>query len=441
MGSSRAATALAALLVLYAVKQLVLVVAFPPFTGHDEVAHYAYVRTLATEGRIPVLLRDMMPADLSPYRRFALDWPDEHPGPQYANHPPLYYALVTPLYWLSQGLAPDAQLTVLRLAAIPFGVLTVLLAYGLASAVFPGDSFMAMTVPIAVALQPQISYEAAMVNNDIVAIALSSAVLYLTIVGVRDAFPPRICVALGMTMGLALLAKATTMTAAPVVALALVLSLGYQDAGRLARRALLVVLPTCGMAAPWYLHLYRTYGNLTALPQVEALQASWNRPEGPFLSLLYNLDFVAMRFRETWGEFGWRRIPLDGALLSILAIACAVAVAGLILYAAEASITTRARQDPVYAPARWQVVALLLLAATCVVSYLAVVQFGTRFALTQARYFFPAGNAAAVLLMLGLRSWIPVRLLPYGALAVLCALCLLNIVILTQHVIPFYERW
>ena len=43
------------LLALYVVKQIAFVVAFRPFTGHDEVAHYSYLRTVATEGRVPVV--------------------------------------------------------------------------------------------------------------------------------------------------------------------------------------------------------------------------------------------------------------------------------------------------------------------------------------------------------------------------------------------------
>ena len=41
------------LLILYAVKQVFSVVAYYPFSGHDELAHFSYVRTLASEGRLP----------------------------------------------------------------------------------------------------------------------------------------------------------------------------------------------------------------------------------------------------------------------------------------------------------------------------------------------------------------------------------------------------
>ena len=155
------------LLVVYLAKQAIYVVAFPPFSGHDEVAHYAYLRTVATEGRIPVLPDlaawraarddgeeppfDRLPDELYPTaatpstgtaNREHPTWSRNPPravtyldelypsGYQYAaNHPPLYYFVMTPLYWLSAGLSPVVQHYLLRVAAIPFGLATVLLAY------------------------------------------------------------------------------------------------------------------------------------------------------------------------------------------------------------------------------------------------------------------------------------------------------------------------
>jgi hypothetical protein len=78
------------LLLLYTVKQIFSVAAYYPFSGHDEVAHFSYVRTLASEGRLPELPdlatwraglnggdpppTDEIPEELYPYCRFTLDW-------------------------------------------------------------------------------------------------------------------------------------------------------------------------------------------------------------------------------------------------------------------------------------------------------------------------------------------------------------------------------
>src|SRR5215210_2616133 len=95
------------------------------------------------------------------------------------------------------------------------------------------------------------------------------------------------------------------------------------------------------------------------------------------------------------------------------------------------------RSDLVMRPEPWQRNTLIILFLTCVVAYLAVIQFGTSFALSQARYYFPAVNAGALLFMLGLRTLLPGRTRPAAQGIVFGAFVLLNIVILTGYVLPF----
>jgi 4-amino-4-deoxy-L-arabinose transferase-like glycosyltransferase len=464
------------LLILYAVKQIFAVASYYPFSGHDELAHFSYVRTLASEGRLPELpdlatwragLRggdppptDEIPTELYPYCRFTLDWycdPDSPrwsadpprivtvPGMGYfpsgyqyaANHPPLYYATMVPLYAASSAASPVAQHYLLRLAAIQFGLLTVYAAYRATRSLFPGDAFLTVTVPSLVAFQPQISYEAAMVNNDIVTIALTSLILWGVISGMRDRFPLRLCAALGFALGLDLLAKGTAIVVAPIIAAAVVLGAGWRDWRGLLMRGVVIGIPAVLLSAPWYFFLYRTYGDFSGLDRVGELQY-WNSPMGSFFELLVDPEFIVNRFRETWGEFGWRQIHLRPELLWAIAIPTVLASVGLAVYT---FIVWRsppgAHPDPVMRPKPWQRNALIILSLTCVVSYLAVVQFGTSFALSQARYYFPAINAGALLLMLGLRTLLPRQARPAGQGIVFGALVLLNIVIMTGYVLPF----
>jgi 4-amino-4-deoxy-L-arabinose transferase-like glycosyltransferase len=464
------------LLILYAVKQIFSVAAYYPFSGHDELAHFSYVRTLASEGRLPQLPdlktwraglnggdpppTDEIPAELYGFCRFALDWycdPDSPrwganpprivtvPGMGYfpsgyqyaANHPPLYYATMVPLYAASSAASPVTQQYLLRLAAIPFGLVTVYAAYRATRSLFPGDAFLTVTVPAFVAFQPQVSYEAAMVNNDIVAIALTSLIVWGLITGLKERFPVRLCAALGVALGFDLLAKGTAITVAPIIAAAVVLSTGWRDWRGLLTRGVAVGVPAILLSTPWYLFLYRTYGDFSGLGRVQELQY-WNGPMGSFIELLVDPDFIVNRFRETWGEFGWRQIHLRSQLLWAIAIPTILAVAGLTLYAFKVwRRPPSSRGDPVMRPEPWQTNALIVLVLTCIVAYLAVVQFGTSFALSQARYYFPAVNAGALLLMLGLRTLLPGRARPTAQGVVFGALVLLNIVILTGYVLPF----
>lgn len=466
---------------LYLVKQIVFVLAFPAFTGHDEVAHYASIRVLATEGHLPVIPdldewrernaagvptdEDRIPAELYQYcRRVTQDWFCKPEDPRFredgphavtvgnqfypsgwiytANHPPLYYALMTPIYWITDSASPMTQLYVFRFAAIPFGLATVLLAFLTVRALFPTDRFLAVVVPTFVAFQTQVSYEAAMLNNDILSIASYSVVLYLLVLGLRDRFPIRTCLILGAALGIALLTKSTALTAVGLVGLSLLVRVGVKDYKGLLTRGFAVAIPLLALAAPWYAYLYSEYGNFSALEQIQSLQW-WNfnddDPPG-FFELLFNVDFAEFRFSETWGQFGWRLIPFSTTLLWLIGLPLLVCLGGLVQYAVSIVLGRSATEDdPVERPEGWQKLALLMMFVASVVAYLAIIQFGTEFSLTQARYFFPVVNAVAILLALGLRSLIPIRYHPYGQGAVLAAMVLLNTVIFTQYVIPYWQ--
>lgn len=473
---------LAALIVMFVAKQLFSVAAFPAFSGHDELVHFTYVEILATQARIPVLPDlaewrtarrlsassnplelpgDDVPDDLYPYCRYTLDWhcaPD-HPvwgktpprvvtvrGQYYpsgfvytANHPLLYYLLMTPVYKATEWLSPVQQQYALRAAAIPLGLITVLLAFALARTLFPGDAFLAITVPAFVAFQPQISYEAAMVNNDVLSITILSWILLLLARGLRFGFSRSLSLWIGVALGLGLLTKSNMLIAAPVVGLAVLLAVGWNWRALL-QRALWIGAPAAVLSAPWYLFLYSTYGNFTALPQISALQ--WgNTPAGSFLELLGSSDFLLMRFKETWGEYGWRMIHLSDGLLTVIGVVVLISILGMFAYVALVGRQTAwVRNDPVPHPEAWQWKTLIVLLVACALGYLAVVQFGTQFSLTQARYFFPIVNAAALLVMLGLRTLIPAACRQPAQGVIVGALLILNVVIFVDYVMPHHAR-
>lgn len=479
---------LAALVLLYVAKALIFVFIFPPFSGHDETAHYAYIRTVVEEQRVPTLLQDpalaeespgntyvdVLPIELYQYCRYTLQWFCDTTDPQYAetgvpvasygrdvdgqivyeaqgvqyaaNHPPLYYLIMAPIYWLSDqaGASVETQLYLLRLAAIPFGLAVVLLAYRTTRLIFPRDAFLLISVPAFVALQTQVSYEATMVNNDIVAIAAFSWILYLVVQAIKREFPLRTSLLVGFALGLGIVTKSTSFTAAAIIGVAMLTILSFRSRvefrsslPKFIRTGLIIAAPALALAAPWYIHMYRTYGNFTALPQVLELQRIWNAPEGTFFNLLFSVDFFKRRFSELWGEYGWRVLPFDPLLMQIIAVPVVIAAVGFVLFAIR-SVYRTTRGDPTHRLERWQFWAIAIMLVACLVGYLATVQFGTQFALTQARYFFPVINALAILLMLGLRTAIPVRWHPAGGAVLITGLVALNVFVVTSYVIPYY---
>jgi 4-amino-4-deoxy-L-arabinose transferase-like glycosyltransferase len=361
-----------------------------------------------------------------------------------ANHPPLYYLMMTPVYWLIKGGSPAFQVYVLRALTIPFGMATVLLAFLMVREIFPYDKFLLITVPAFVAWQPQVSYEAAMLNNDMLCIALYSLILYELVVGLRRGFSRRLSLVIGASFGLALLSKSTASTAIVIIAAAMIVGCGWRSYRIWIERGLLSGVVAGLIASPWYAYLYHTYGNFSGLPQLEYLQRSWNRPGGSFFHLLFNTGFIDDRWKETWGEFGWRMIELSNQFLVILAIPTAVALIGLCIYPFHTNVKRdrppgEFASSTIFTIAGWQAWSVALMAYTFAVAYLAIVQFGTRFSLTQARYYFPAINALALLLMIGFRTVIPEKGLGIAQAGIVAGLIAVNLVIYTVYVIPFWH--
>lgn len=492
------------LLALFVAKGFVTALAFPAFSGHDEVAHYAYLRILAEEGRVPIIpeldswrddydaygsdaVWDRMPDELYVYAHeggnvttyTTSDWYGGHTSPVWTisydggyypsgwvytgNHPPLFYALMTPMYHMVKHLEIDQQLFMFRLATIPFGMITIVLAYLTVRTLFPRDKFLAMTVPAFVAFQPQISYESVMLNNDILAIMLTSAVVWMLAVGLQKRFPWWICMAIGVLLGLAVLAKTTSLVVAALVAIAMIFGIGVRRWRQWLTKGALTAAISGLLVFPWFVYMMVQYGDFTALNRVQTLQW-WNYSSGStptIWRMLSNRWFHWDRFKETWGAFGWRRIQLDaygdGTLLRVLLWITIFAVVGLAIYglrflreqreinAAEEAghhlEAARDHRDETLAIMPWQVTGILTMGVACVLGYYAVLQFGTSFALTQARYYFPMIVPAAILFMLGIRSWFPRNWLAYVGAIVFVGLVALNVIIYSAHVIPYWPSF
>lgn len=485
------------LLLLYLFKQILTAIIMPPFTGHDEVAHFQYIRIVAEDHRLPELVDiaqwreertpndptvagDFLDADLYPYYPYVLNWfhwqrgdpgyqasltnpvhavtfPDYKANPEgtewedwpdglvyTANHPPLYYVIATPVYWATNWMTLQNQMISLRMVAIPFGMLAVIGTFLMARWLFPRTGFIAVTSAAFVAFQTQISYEAAMINNDILLIGFGALLMALLVRGMRDRFPWRLTAIIGVMFGLLLLSKGSALAFAAPIALMMITGLGLRNVRLWAPKGIVAAAIGFGLAAPWYLFLHRTYGNFSALDQIASLQYNYTYQQGldkpSITDLLWNKGFAVMRWNETWGEFGWRRIPLDRTMLWVIGVPLTIMLASCLVYLVSRTIPRRRRgiAGTIESPQPWQLWTLVAFVLTGLLGYAAVIQFGLTFQLTQARYFFPMIPPVAVLLMIGLHTIVPERGRAYAQVSVVGAMIALNIFIYSAYVAPYW---
>jgi 4-amino-4-deoxy-L-arabinose transferase-like glycosyltransferase len=437
-----------ALLFITAVKQVILAMIYPPFQGHDEVAHLGYLWVLDQYRRWPTL-QDNLPDALSAYSRFTLDWPALYT----AFHPPLYYVLAWPVYHLA-GDDFLSRLYGVRLVAIPFFLMTVWLTYALSTTLFPRDDFLALTAPSVIAFQPQLGFEGAIVSNDMLSIFFGALLLYLGIVALRHGLNTTRAAVLGLALGLGLLSKATLLVFVPLVGGMALWSCWPRPWNSLRQRdywratlgaALALTLPALVLPLPWYLLLKHLYGDFTAVKAVDLLQAGWNVPTGSFGELLGSKAFLLERIHEAWGYFGWKLLPLSQGELFVVIAGLLLCGFGLLVGLGRLLATRRlgrgggqellwARDLPVE---RTQVAGIVFLLAASLLMYGAVIYYGTLNTLTQARYSFPAAPAMALLAMLGLRALVPRPLLHPAAALTIAAVAGFNLFLLATLVFPY----
>lgn len=478
------------LLAMFLAKGIIIALMAAPYSGHDEIAHFSYVHVMAEEGRLPRIPDleswrearesggdtsfDGIPDVFYPWAgHFTTpDWLRQQPtvprealgddGEWYpsgwiytANHPPLYYIWLLPTYLATDDLGIQQQTYFLRLATIPFGMGMVAFAWLAARSLFRNDLFLRVLIPAFVAFQPQIAYESSIINNDIVAIMFSSGVFWLLIEGLRRGFTWKLSAWLGVFYGLAMLGKSTSASMAVLVGIAMITGIGWRDWRLWMPKGALVAGIGTAIIAPWQVFMWRTYGNATALSQISDLQSWWNRADDlqpTVIGQLFDGTFFWFRWKEAWGEFGWRLIELDGYMadvygigersptfLTVLLIIVLIGTSGCGVWLWRALRTKEPEGDPVFRPERWQWFALATMAAACVVGYFSVLQFGLSFSLTQARYYFPMIVPAAILLMLGFRSLFPQRIVRYAGAMIFLALVLLNILIYTAWFLPYWH--
>lgn len=212
----------------------------PPWEGFDETAHWSYIQQLADTGHAPRYGVDALSSDVAAYpgpMAYGAFAPFERTGrPTYrsyrlagsaalrggptryvgagsldwqAQHPPLYYALMTPLYRAAHGLGWVDHLLVLRLAS--FALAFAGLAIGVLGTVRYAGSVGAWTAPIMAAwplLFPQFFPEFARLGNDSLCLLLTSLawVALLKLLSGQGGWISAL--GLGVSLGLGLLTKA-----------------------------------------------------------------------------------------------------------------------------------------------------------------------------------------------------------------------------------------
>ncbi|MEJ5199440.1 MAG: glycosyltransferase family 39 protein, partial [Anaerolineae bacterium] len=376
------------IVVLYSLLGALFAVRTPAWQAPDEPAHYNYIRFVATTGGFPVLqMGDYPHAYLEEIksRKFPAELSIE-PIRYEFHQPPLYYALLAPIYRLVQG-----ALLPMRLCSVLLGAGVVLMAYAIARRLAPRRADLSLATAAFVAFLPQHLATVAQVGNDVLAELLFAVVLYFLIGWTLrpERQGGRALFVLGSVLGLILITKTTAYIAVPLVGGVLIWHWWRARANlrRIAVDAALIVGPTALIALPWYARNLAIYGwpDFLGLIRHDQIVVGQMRT-GEFLAQMgwgvYLRRAVEFTFKSFWGVFGWLGVFMDSRIYFALALFSGLAAAGAAWRAL--SDVSRLTLD---APFRR---ALVLLSASVLLTLLTYVWYNAQFVQHQGRYLFTA---------------------------------------------------
>jgi len=284
----------AAGIVTYVVFAILYALTVPHGGAPDEPGHLMYVRSVA-DGRLPMPGTDptvLQAADGPIYRT-----------PQ-AHHPPVYYALLAPV-WLISGHSVAAVYTAGRLLAVAMGLASLLLVLAAAHRLLPGRQ-AAIGLGAAIAgTFPTYQYVLGSLNNEAGAVLVVCLSIYLAARALQSERPWRDALLLGGCLGLGLLVKLTAAVAAVPLLVAVVVAARRRDGdlwrpGAAARLVAALAL-AAAISSPWFIRNQVVFGT----PSFNvADRPTFERPVYALLVPYDGLAFTLTTFEElvigTW---------------------------------------------------------------------------------------------------------------------------------------------
>lgn len=352
------------LLLCVFIKNLVWIFSFPAFQAPDEDGHFEYARYLAEFRKLPffegegwvseetalvdrylerreMILQGRGRQDFSiaeereqeiKSRRFKEgEGSFEMPINIYI-HPPAYYLLLSPFYWLARNTDFFFRFYLLRIVSSLLSLGTVLITYFLGLKLLKKRS-LAFGVSLLLAFQPTFSFVSAALNNDNLVYLFYSAVFYLVLTeldrkGDQRGFLERYRnLVWGIVLAVGMLTKANCLPAVLIFVLSVLFGELRKDRKQLFRSlikrysppALLVLL----ISGWWYFVNIRLYGeplrgSLSPLPSRLALIKGWDPMLYREKSLWYYVRSIFTdRFRIIrWGILGWFNVSVNKRFLA-----------------------------------------------------------------------------------------------------------------------------
>jgi hypothetical protein len=297
----------------------------PPFEGFDESKHFSYIQQIADTGQIPRYGVDKVSRDVESYpgpRHYASVPPydsvgglsyrsffngdnppsltpaapfDYQPGRVLngeAQQPPLYYALLAPVYLLVKGWSWPSAFLLLRLASWSMAFAGFVIGCRVTQRCLIALNFsprLCLLAPAWPFLFPEFFPDTARLGNDSLCLLVMGIAWYLLLRLLSQRLT-KIAVLLGVMLGLGLLTKAFFVPILAGCACLLIFHGLREGDPRQFRNALAMLVAAGAVGGWWYLHQYLSVGSFIVATDILAAEK-----QGPiWLQILSNFSVLGL---------------------------------------------------------------------------------------------------------------------------------------------------
>lgn len=423
------------LVCLFVLLGVIYSLATPVLEASDEFKHYPYVQYVQNHHELPVLDPDLCRKS-----------PDACPWLQDGGQPPAYYALMavatswidtsdlSSLLWKNKHAfignpsqvcnknliihQPEQEqfpwsgsvlaIHLIRFLTLSFGAGAAIVTYLLSRDLFPGRPALALGAMALTALNPMLLFVSASVNNDAMAAFVGSLGLLLMVripklrshKRSNDRWSSSL-VLLGIVVGLGVLTKLSLLALLPTALLVIAVCTWREYAHLSRSRHLLliirdwswVIVPAVMVSAWWFLRNWRLYGDPTGLNVFVAVQG--RRASPPTLADWLG-EFGTFRWTY-WGLFGGVNVMAPRAVYWFFDLLSLAGLVGFVVW------MTR-RSKSLVGDRGFRILIPVLWAGLLFISVLRWTWISPAF---QGRLVFPGIAGISLLMMLGLRQWVP----------------------------------
>ena len=341
----------------------------PLWEGFDEWGHFAVIRAMAVRGELLAARDSPIPRDVEASLQTApVPWDMRHYPQPYvtedeywglpaetrqqrerqfqaipahwsqesstgglttyeAFQPPLYYWMMAPVLRLMDGRSLAEQVMALRWLGALIASLAIPLIFWIGRETFRDDA-MALGCAAVAAVMPEFAIDLARVGNECVAVVLFTLLTWIALKVARSGLSYSLAAALGLVLGLGLLAKAYFLAAVPAVALLLGYEMWRRRAGVLC--ALITGSEAVAIAGWWYAHNLISTGTLTGLSESLMLRGTSHATMlGRAATVPWGTAMDSILFSHLYFG-GWSGLTVRGWMYHVFYGAMLLAAAGLL---------------------------------------------------------------------------------------------------------------